>query len=171
MMNSNSVSPETSPQVRQKPHTAHARRKCAMKQNAVLNKLFTKLLSFWLFFALSAEVPTADTSDSSNDNHIPAPEQLLGENSSNQRKSQGNGMPAVSFSKCCYLTNSVLAPVANFFFLDEKIDELKIIFMEEEIRELKNALKEEKTRNQYLTQLVDQLQKNQLSHEKPRAPQ
>lgn len=41
---------------------------------------------------------------------------------------------------------------------DDKIDELKVIFLEEEIRELKKALRDEKSKNHYLSQLLEQSQ-------------
>ncbi|XP_035691943.1 uncharacterized protein LOC118426556 isoform X1 [Branchiostoma floridae] len=39
---------------------------------------------------------------------------------------------------------------------EDKLDELKTLFLEEEIRDLKYALREARSRNQYLTQIIQQ---------------
>uniref|UniRef100_X2A551 CCDC92/74 N-terminal domain-containing protein n=2 Tax=Capitella teleta TaxID=283909 RepID=X2A551_CAPTE len=53
---------------------------------------------------------------------------------------------------------------------DGVADDLKLNFMEEEIREMKFALNEERSRNQYLTRLVEQLQQSKQSEHVPLPP-
>ncbi|XP_066304268.1 coiled-coil domain-containing protein 74A-like isoform X1 [Branchiostoma lanceolatum] len=45
---------------------------------------------------------------------------------------------------------------------EDKLDELKTLFLEEEIRDLKYALREARSRNQYLTQIIQQSGRQQL---------
>lgn len=45
---------------------------------------------------------------------------------------------------------------------ESKFEELKVIFLEDEVKDLKRQLKEEKGRNNYLTQLLQQAEKQKL---------
>ena len=45
---------------------------------------------------------------------------------------------------------------------ESKMDELKVIFLEDEIKDLRRQMKEEKGRNNYLSQLLQQTEKQKL---------
>eukprot|EP00918_Siedleckia_nematoides_P097606 GHVU01213837.1.p1 GENE.GHVU01213837.1~~GHVU01213837.1.p1 ORF type:complete len:435 (+),score=53.92 GHVU01213837.1:564-1868(+) len=53
---------------------------------------------------------------------------------------------------------------------DEKIQELKVIFLEEEIKELKKTLRDEKSKNNYLTQLLEQSEKQEVQQQHQNLP-